>query len=193
MCRCGIRKSRAVSLLDFLHIDKVNFCGLSIGGQTGMWLGANAPERLKKLILCNTAAKIGTLESWNERIATVRKNGMRFIAPAVIERWFTAAFRAKQPPEVARIQRVLEGLDVEGYLACAAAVRDFDFREKLRGISVSTLVISGTHDPAATAADGRWAAEQIPGAKYVELDAAHLSNIEQQDRFTREIGSFLAT
>jgi 3-oxoadipate enol-lactonase len=181
-----------VSLLDFLHFDKVNLCGLSIGGQTGMWLGANAPQRLKKLILCNTAAKIGTLESWNERITTVRKNGMKFIAPAVIERWFTTGFRAKQPPEVARIQRVLEGLDAEGYLACAVAVRDFDFREKLRGISVPTLVISGTHDPAATPADGKWTAEQIPGAKYVELDAAHLSNIEQRDRFTTEIRGFLA-
>jgi 3-oxoadipate enol-lactonase len=181
-----------VGLLDFLHFDKVNFCGLSIGGQTGMWLGANASQRLKKLILCNSAAKIGTIEWWNTRIESVRKAGMKGVAPGVIERWFTAGFRAKQPPEVARIQRVLEGLDVEGYLACAAAVRDFDFREKLGGIHVPTLVISGTHDPAATAADGRWASEQIPGAKYVELDAAHLSNIEQRDRFTAEIGSFLA-
>jgi 3-oxoadipate enol-lactonase len=181
-----------VSLLDFLHLDCVNFCGLSIGGMTGMWLGANVPQRLKKLILCNTAAKIGTLESWNQRIDTVRKNGMKFIAPAVIERWFTESFRATQPAEVARIQRVLEGLDAEGYLACAAAVRDFDFRERLNGIRVPCLVISGTHDPAATAADGRWAAEQVPGAKYVELDAAHLSNIEQRDCFTREISGFLA-
>jgi 3-oxoadipate enol-lactonase len=181
-----------VGLLDFLHFDKVNFCGLSIGGQTGMWLGAHASQRLKKLILCNSAAKIGTIEWWNTRIESVRKAGMKGVAPGVIERWFTGGFRAKQPPEVARIQRVLEGLDVEGYLACAAAVRDFDFREKLGGIHVPTLVISGTHDPAATAADGRWTAEQIPGAKYVELDAAHLSNIEQRDRFTAEIGSFLA-
>ena len=181
-----------IALLDFLHFDKVNFCGLSIGGQTGMWLGANAGARLGKLILCNTAAKIGTLESWNLRIDTVRKNGMKFIAPAVIERWFTESFRAKQPAEVTSIQRVLEGLDVEGYLGCAAAVRDFDFREQLGGIRVPTLVISGAHDPAATSADGRWAANRIPGAKYVELDTAHLSNIEQRERFTAEIGGFLA-
>jgi 3-oxoadipate enol-lactonase len=183
-----------IGLLDFLHLDKVNFCGLSIGGQTGMWLGGNAGARLHKLILCNTAAKIGNVEWWNDRIASVRRIGMKGVAPGVIERWFTERFRTQQlaPPEVAEIQRVLEGLDIEGYLACAAAVRDFDFREKLGGIRVPTLVISGTHDPAATAADGRWAAEQIPGAKYVELDAAHLSNIEQRERFTTEISSFLA-
>jgi len=181
-----------VALLDFLHVDKVDFCGLSIGGQTGMWLSVNAPERLKKSILCNTAAKLGTLEMWNERIAMVRKAGMKPMAAMVIERWFTAGFRAKQPPEVAAIQRVLENANVEGYLGCCAAVRDFDFREKLREICVPTLVISGAHDPAATAADGRWVVEQIPGARYVELDAAHLSNIEARERFTAEISKFLA-
>lgn len=182
-----------VALLDHLKFDVVSFCGLSIGGQTGMWLGANAAPRFRKVILCNTAAKIGTIEWWNDRIANVRKIGMKGVAPGVIERWFTAKFRATNPPEIGAIQRVLESLDVEGYLSCAAAVRDFDFRDKLRGISVPTLVISGTHDPAATASDGKWASEQIPGAKYVELDAAHLSNIEQGEKFTAAIQSFLAT
>ena len=180
-----------VALLDFLQFDKVDFCGLSIGGQTGMWLSVNAPQRLKKSILCNTAAKLGTREMWNERMAMVRKAGMKPMAPMVIERWFTAGFRAKHPPEVAAIQRVLENADVEGYLGCCAAVRDFDYRERLREIRAPTLVISGAHDPAATAADGRWAAEQIPGAKYVELDAAHLSNVEARERFTDEISHFL--
>ncbi len=182
----------AVALLDFLRFDKVDFCGLSIGGQTGMWLGVNAGSRLKKLILCNTAAKIGTPDGWNQRIDTVRNSGMKAVAPSVIERWFTAGFRAKQPPEVAAIQRVLESVNPEGYAGCCAAVRDFDVRDKLMGIRTPTLVIAGAYDPATTAAEGQWAAEQIPGAKYVELDAAHLSNIEQRERFTAEIGSFLA-
>jgi 3-oxoadipate enol-lactonase len=182
----------ALALLDFLHFDKVHFCGLSIGGQTGMWLGLNAAERLNKLILCNTAAKIGTPEMWNPRMEAVRKGGTKAIAPAVIERWFTAGFRAKEPNEIGRIQRVLEGADTEGYVGCCAAVRDFDAREKLGAIRTPTLVIAGTHDPATNAADGRWAAERIPGARYVELDAAHLSNIEARDRFTAEITQFLA-
>jgi 3-oxoadipate enol-lactonase len=181
-----------VALLDFLHLDKVDFCGLSIGGQTGMWLGVNAPERLNKLIVSNTAAKLGTAETWKQRIDTVRSAGMRAVALAVIERWFTAAFRAREPAEVARIQAMLETTNVEGYVGCCAAVRDFDYREKLCGIRVPTLVISGTHDPAALAADGRWAAEQVPGAKFVELDASHLSNIEACERFTSEISKFLA-
>jgi 3-oxoadipate enol-lactonase len=182
----------ALALLDFLHFDKVHFCGLSIGGQTGMWLGLNAGDRLNKLILCNTAAKIGTPEMWNPRMEAVCKGGTKAVSAAVIERWFTAGFRAKELNEIARIQRVLESADTEGYVGCCAAVRDFDCREKLGGIRTPTLVIAGTHDPATTAADGRWAAEQIPGARYVELDAAHLSNIEARDRFTAEISQFLA-
>jgi len=180
-----------VALLDFLKLQTVSFCGLSIGGQTGMWLGANAGPRLKKLILCNTSAKIGTIEWWNDRMANVRSLGMKGVAPGVIERWFTEGYRATKPPEVDAIQSVLEKVNIDGYLACCAAVRDFDFRDKLSAIRVPTLVISGTHDPAATAADGKWAAEQIPGAKYVELDAAHLSNIEKRDEFTAALRGFL--
>jgi 3-oxoadipate enol-lactonase len=182
----------AVALLDFLNFDKVDFCGLSIGGQTGMWLGANAADRLKKLILCNTSAKIGTHDGWNQRIDTVRKEGMKVVAPAVIERWFTPAFRAKEPDPVAKTRRMLESANPEGYAGCCAAVRDFDAREKLSGMRTPTLVIAGTHDPATPAAEGRWAAEQIPGSQYVELDAAHLSNIEARDKFTAAISKFLA-
>ncbi len=182
----------ALALLDFLHFEKVHFCGLSIGGQTGMWLGLNAADRLNKLILCNTAAKIGTPEMWNPRMEAVRKGGTKAVSAAVIERWFTAGFRAKEPNEITKIQRVLESADTGGYVGCCAAVRDFDVREKLSAIRTPTLVIAGTHDPATTAADGRWAAEQIPGARYVELDAAHLSNIEARARFTAEISQFLA-
>jgi 3-oxoadipate enol-lactonase len=182
----------AVGLLDFLKLDAVHFCGLSIGGQTGMWLGMNAPKRLKKLVLCNTGAKIGTSEAWNARIEAVRKGGLKAISSAVIERWFTAAFRAKEPAAIAKIQRALESHNPEGYAGCCAAVRDFDCREKLSAIHTATLVISGAHDAATPPADGRFVAEKIPGARYVELNAAHLSNIEDRDRFTAEIGKFLA-
>jgi 3-oxoadipate enol-lactonase len=181
----------AVALLDFLKLDTVHFCGLSIGGQTGMWLGVNAPKRLKKLVLCNTGAIIGTSEAWNARIEAVRKGGTKAVSAAVIERWFTASFRANQPAEISKIQQALESISPEGYAGCCAAVRDFDCREKLSAIQTPTLVIAGAHDPATPPADGRFVAEKIPGARYVELEAAHLSNIEDRDRFIQELGKFL--
>src|SRR5260370_6707073 len=180
-----------IALLDALKLDRVNFCGLSLGGMIGMWLGANAPDRLSKLVLCNTGAKIGTIESWNTRIETVRKNGMKSIASAVLERWFTPGFREKAPGQVTKIRNVLEALDPDGYAACCAAVRDFDFRNELGSIRVPTLVIAGAHDPATPPADGSFLAENIPCARYAELNAAHLSNIEDQDRFNAELAAFL--
>jgi 3-oxoadipate enol-lactonase len=180
-----------IAVLDALDLDGVHFCGLSMGGMIGMWLALNVPERLHKLVLSNTAAKIGTAESWNARIEAVQKSGMKSVASAILERWFTPAFRQKAPEIMANILTMLEETSPDGYVACCAAVRDFDCREKLSGIRTPTLVISGAHDPATPPADGRFLAQQIPGARFVELNAAHLSNIEAQDRLNNEVAAFL--
>jgi 3-oxoadipate enol-lactonase len=180
-----------LALLDELHFDRVNFCGLSMGGQTGMWLALNAAARLNKLILCNTAAKIGTPEMWNARIEAVRKGGMNSISTAVMERWFSSEFRSKSPDVIAAIKQLFERTNPEGYAANCAAIRDFDARETIAAIRTSTLVISGTHDAATTPPDGRYLADHVAGARYVELNAAHLSNIETSDRFNNELSGFL--
>jgi 3-oxoadipate enol-lactonase len=158
----------------------------------GMWLAVNAPERLGNLILCNTGAKIGTAEGWRSRIEAVRTGGTKAIAPAVMERWFTPEFRAKNPAPVAKIQKTLEETSPDGYIACCAAVRDFDFRAQLSPIAVRTLVVSGAHDPATPPADGQFLAQHIPAANYAELNAAHLSNMEDGVRFNSEVGAFLS-
>jgi 3-oxoadipate enol-lactonase len=180
-----------LALLDELHLDRVNFCGLSMGGQTGMWLALNAANRFHKLVLCNTAAKIGSPEMWNPRIEAVRKGGMKSISTAVMERWFSAEYRAKSPDVVASTKLIFEGANPEGYVANCAAIRDFDARESIAAIRVPTLVIAGTHDAATTPAEGRYLADHIAGARYVELNAAHLSNIENHDRFNTELSTFL--
>jgi 3-oxoadipate enol-lactonase len=180
-----------ISLLDALHLDRVHFCGLSMGGMIGMWLGVNAPARLNHLVLCNTGAKIGTTDAWNARIEAVRNNGMKSVASAVVERWFTPDFRLKAPSTIANTLKMLEGTNPDGYAASCAAVRDFDFREQASQIRLPTLVISGAHDPATPPADGRFLAQQIPGARYAELHAAHLSNIEDRGRFNTELAAFL--
>jgi 3-oxoadipate enol-lactonase len=180
-----------VALLDELQLDRVYFCGLSMGGQTGMWLALNAAARFHKLVLCNTAAKIGSPEMWNTRIEGVRKGGMNSISTAVIERWFSADFRSESPDVIATTKLMLEGATPEGYAANCTAIRDFDARETISAIRVPTLVIAGTHDAATTPVDGHYLAEHIAGARYVELNAAHLSNIETRDRFNAELSAFL--
>jgi 3-oxoadipate enol-lactonase len=180
-----------LALADETDLGTFSFCGLSMGGVTGMWLGIHAGKRLHKLVLCSTAAKIGNPDTWNARIATVRKNGMKSVAPATMERWFTQGYREKSPDSVQRIQHMVENTSTEGFVANCEALRAADFREGIAAIRTPTLVISGTHDTGTTPHDGRFLAERIPGAHYVELDAAHLLNIEQRDRFTQEVSDFL--
>jgi 3-oxoadipate enol-lactonase len=182
-----------LAIADALDIGHFSFCGLSMGGVTGMWLGIHAGKRLHKLALCSTAAKIGNVETWNARIDAVRKGGTKSIAAATMERWFTARFREREPQTVERIRRMVECANAEGFIACCEALREADFREGITAIRTPTLVVSGTHDPGTPPADGKFLAKQIAGAHYVELDAAHLLNIEQHERFTQEVSSFLHT
>jgi len=180
-----------IALLDKLGIEKCCFCGLSMGGIIGQWLGVNAPERLTKLVLCNTAAKIGTPEGWNARIDLVLKNGVEAVIPAVLERWFTSAFQESAPDVVTRTRAMLQATNSAGYAAACAAVRDMDQRESVRRVAVKTLVVAGTYDPVTPPADAQYLADSIPGASYVELPAAHLSNIEAAEKFNSAVINFL--
>jgi 3-oxoadipate enol-lactonase len=181
----------ALGLLDGLKIDKVCFCGLSMGGMTGMWLGVNAPERLDRLILANTASLIGNREIWNARIEQVRQGGMASIAESVLQRWFTPSFLASAPDRVERVRQMLLQTAAAGYIGNCEAVREMDQREAIARIATPTLVITGSKDPATPAAEGRFVAGRIAGAKYVELETAHLSNIEAAEEFTAAISTFL--
>jgi 3-oxoadipate enol-lactonase len=184
--------SDVVGLLDALGLARVHFCGLSMGGLVGMWLGAHAASRVDRLVLCSTGARIGTAESWNARIEGVRQGGMRSISSSVLERWFTQEFRRAAPEVVAGVRRVIETTPAQGYAACCAAIRDADERADLAAIRAPTLVISGRHDPATPPAEGQAVANAVPGARYVELPAAHLSNIEAAAAFNTELLGFLA-
>jgi len=180
-----------VGLLDALALDRVYFCGLSMGGMTGMLLGANAAKRLHKIVLCNTAAKIGTPEIWNARIEAVRKGGMKVVAASVIARWLTPGYREGHPAETAAALAMLETANPEGYIANCAAVRDFDQREQLTTLLVPTLVLAGSYDPVTPPAEGHFLVEHIPGAQYAEVPSAHLSNIEAREEFNQAVLNFL--
>lgn len=180
-----------VGLLDALQVSTAHYCGLSVGGLIGQWLGINAAKRFKSLTLCNTAARIGSTDGWNSRIDTVRAGGMAAIANGVVSRWFTEDFAKRAPTWVEAARQMLLHTPPEGYVATCAALRDEDLRETISRVSLPTLVISGARDSATTAADGRYLAEKIPGAQHLELNSAHLSNIEAAEQFTPALLKFL--
>jgi 3-oxoadipate enol-lactonase len=181
----------ALGLLDALAVPRAHFCGLSMGGMVGMWLGIHAPQRIDRLVLANTSAKIGTAELWNARIDAVRKGGMTSIASAVLARWFSPPLLEAPTPIIARMRATLEDVSADGYAASCAAVRDMDQRHLVGRIRAPTLVIAGSEDFATPAAEGRFIAEQIPNARYVELPAAHLSNVQAAPAFTQALMQFL--
>ncbi|QDA62372.1 3-oxoadipate enol-lactonase [Hymenobacter jejuensis] len=180
-----------LALLDALQLERAHFCGISLGGIIGQWLGIYAPERLNKLILSNTAAKIGTAEGWNARIQQVEQEGLDALAEATIGRWFTPEFQQAQPAEVQRILQSFQRTSPIGYVACCAAVRDADFWQDVRRISAPTYVLAGTEDPVTTVKDGEYLAQHIPNAHLLPLRAAHLANIEAAPAFNAAVRRFL--
>jgi 3-oxoadipate enol-lactonase len=180
-----------LAVLDALKIEKINWCGLSMGGMVGMWLGANAPQRIDRLILSNTSAWFAGKEIWNGRIKTVREKGLAAIVGGTMERWFTADFRAREPKAIEWLSGMFLATDPEGYIACGEAVRDMDHREIIRSITAPTLVIAGRHDPATTVEHGEFIRSRIPSASMTVLDAAHIANVEQPHGYTDAVLSFL--
>jgi 3-oxoadipate enol-lactonase len=180
-----------LSIMDANAIATAHLCGISIGGAVSLWVAAHAPERVDRLVLANTGARIGHDALWNERIQIARTAGLSTLADAAMGRWFTEPFRRCEPAIVERFHGTICRTSVDGYVGCCAALRDADLRPDAKRITAKTLVITGTHDVATTTADGRWLVEAIAGATLVELDSAHLSNVERAEAFNDTVLAFL--
>jgi 3-oxoadipate enol-lactonase len=177
-----------VELIDTLELERVSFCGLSLGGMVGIALALRAPERLDRLVVCCTAAYLGPPEGWHERARIVRATDTSAIAEAVLGRWFTGRFRDESPAAVAHYREMLEGIPAEGYAACCEAIAGWDARSDVSAIGTLTLVVSGADDVATPPEDGAFLAASIPGAELTVLRAcAHLANVEQPTLFTRAL------
>ena len=181
----------ALAILDGLGIERTNWCGLSMGGMVGQWLGAHAPGRIDKLILSNTSSYFHDRTMWDGRLKLVREKGLAAIVDANMERWFTKSFRERSPQAMARIREMFLATNPEGYVACGEAIRDMDLRMLLAKITRPTLVIAGRHDPATTLEAGEFLTEHIPGAKLVVLETAHIANMEQPQVYADTVLEFL--
>lgn len=182
------------ALLDFLSIKGAIVCGLSVGGLIALALCQRRPELVSALILCDTAHKIGTAESWNARIAAVEKDGLDGIADAVMERWFTAAFRGADNAAYAGCRHMLTRQPIDGYVATCAAIRDADYTAAARAVSVPALCIVGDQDGSTPPDVVLGMAQLIPGARYEMIrDCAHIPCVEQPDALTALIRAFLSS
>lgn len=182
-----------LAILDALQVQQAHFCGISMGGLTGLWLGVNAGQRLRSLTVANSAARIGVESAWLERAAQVRANGaagMQALAESSPGRWFTPGFAAAQPAVVQRAQAWIASIAPEGYASCCEALAREDLRAAIAAIATPTLLVAGAHDPVTTVADAQAMQAAIAGSQLIELQASHLSNLEAPEAFEQALAGF---
>jgi 3-oxoadipate enol-lactonase len=181
----------ALAVADAAGAKTFNWCGLSMGGMVGQWMGANARDRINKLVLSNTHYHYADKQAWNDRIKFARNNGLDKLSGPQMERWFTGGFRERAPQAIAKVVTMFTATNLEGFIGCCEAVRDMDFRAATPTITAPTMVIVGSKDPATLPEYGEEIHKMIKGSKLTSLDAAHLSNIEQPKAYTEAVLNFL--
>lgn len=175
----------AIRVLDAVGVQSAHVCGISLGGLTALWLGVRQPARVRSLVIANTAARVGTPQRWTDRIAKVRGEGMAAVADTIMPTWFSPAFRERDPATLTRFRDMVAAINPDGYVGCCAALRDADLRDEIGRIRASALVIAGDQDSSTTVADAEAIASAIRGSTMVTLNAAHLTNVERAESFSR--------
>lgn len=181
-----------LALLDHLEIERAHLCGISLGGLTALWLAVHHPERVDRVVLANTGARLGSAESWEARARAVERGGMSAIRDAVLARWVGEEFRAAHPDVAPSLGEMLDHTPVAGYVAACRALRDADLRADAHAVRVPTLIVAGEKDESTPPALGEALHAAITGSTFALLPgAAHLSNVEWPDEFTAIVTRFL--
>lgn len=180
-----------VDLLDYLNIKQTNFCGISMGGLIGQWLAVYKPEYFNKIIVSNTAAKIGNKDAWLERANKVRQEGLQPISDTAASRWFTDRFIQAKPNVVKTMSENLSTGSAQGYANCCEALAMADLRENLKNAKVPMLVIGGEQDPVTTVEDAKAMVNTAQNATLATINASHIANVEKAEDFTQLIKEFL--
>lgn len=179
-----------ISVMDDAGVQQAHFCGISMGGLTGLWLARFAPERFLSVTIANSAAKIGEQSGWLSRARAVRGEGMSSVASGAASRWFTDGFAHGHKKQVDTLIAGLNQTDAEGYAACCEALAAADLRAEIDAITLPVLILAGRHDPVTTVADGEFMQAQIPDSRLEILPASHLANIEAAPEFTAALVNF---
>ncbi|HXK47649.1 MAG TPA: alpha/beta fold hydrolase [Deltaproteobacteria bacterium] len=184
----------ALELMDHLGLEKVHFCGLSLGGMIGQMLGAFHGDRLASLTLCATGSYMPPPELWEERITTARSSGIEPLADATIDRWFTKAGQERLRGDVEEVRRTIVTTSIEGYCGCCAAIRDMDLREAIRNITTRTMIMVGEEDQGTPVSAAEFIHERIASSSLKVIPgAAHFLNMEQAGIFNATLLDFLDT
>jgi 3-oxoadipate enol-lactonase len=181
----------ALAVMDAAGAAKVNWCGLSMGAMTGLWLAAHHPGRIEKLVAVSASTFMPPPELWTGRIKTAQDKGIEILAAPTMQRWFTADFLKSQQDKVAFIREQFLETTVDGFSGCAAAMRDMDQRETVKTIKAQTLVIVGADDQGTSPTEAGIIVNRVPNARGVILKGSHIINVEAAEAFTKEVLEYL--
>ena len=178
-----------LAALNGYGIERFAFAGVSLGGMTGIWLAAHAPERVTSLAVCCAAlTPMPDAQAWHDRAALVRREGMAALAGVVVPRWFTPRFMASEPGQVETVVAMLRGTNPEGYAGCGEAIAAMDLRSQLGSVKAPTLVVSGAEDVAAPPSVGAYTARNIPEARLTVIQgASHFAHYEKPGPVTNAL------
>ena len=179
-----------IDLMDQLEIDKAYYCGLSMGGLIGQWLGIHHGERFYKIALSNTAAKIGERQGWLDRVRLIRAQGMQAISDATMGKWFSSGFKEENPKKYQNFREMFLAADVQGYRGCCHAVAGADFSKDISRIDVPVLVIAGDEDPVTTVMQAQFLVERIPDAQLLVINGRHLLSAERPQLYAEGLIDF---
>ena len=184
----------ALALLDALKIERTHFVGLSMGGATAAALAELHPDRVDRVVICNSPcmSTATTSQQWAERIAMAEKGGVAALVDSTLARWFPPETLAAKPAHVEKVRAMILSTPVNGFIGCAAALADHDYNTKIASAKRPVLFIAGSKDGVTPAAMKDMQA-RLPGSRYVELEGAgHISNLDRPAEFTKAVREFLA-
>lgn len=181
-----------LAVADAANLHRFHLGGISIGGQVALWAAIHHPDRLLSVVLSNTAARIGSREAWEKRVAAVRSGGMESISDQVVGGWFSGGFSHRHPERWEQAKQTFEATDPEGYIGCCWALAEADLREQMTEVSVPTLIVAGEVDRSTPPSDAEWLRDRIAGSRlHVMKDCAHLPNLEKPEEYAYLLADWL--
>jgi len=190
--RLDLHVANVAALVDHLGLERVVFCGLSVGGVIGQAYALTRPHALAALVLCCTAARVGSAQAWNARIETVRNEGIEALSAGVMERWFSAPFRGERPALIAGMTNMLERQPAQGYAAICAMLRETDLTERVKEIAVPTLGVACSEDGSTPPDLVRDTVDRIPGSMFALIEGAgHIPCVERPRELAGSLMAFL--
>jgi 3-oxoadipate enol-lactonase len=183
----------ALALFDALGIARAHFCGLSMGGATALGLAELHPDRVDRVVVCDSPAMStsASAQQWEERILAAQKGGMEALVEPTMARWFPPEIHAAKPAHLDRVRAMIRATPVNGFIGCSAALADHDYNTAVATVTRPVLFIAGSKDGVTPAAMKDMNA-RLKGSRYVELaGAGHISNLDRPAEFTRAVREFL--